>query len=100
MRVISKPRLRDFWSEHPDAQGSLVAWWKIATKADWANLQEVRLVYPHADGVMTRNGVTLTVFNIAGNRYRLLTHIVYPYHTIYVRAVLTHAEYDRGHWKR
>lgn len=57
------------------------------------------MTYPHADGVRTRGGETLTVFNIGGNKYRLVTRIRFDYLLVNVRWVLTHAEYDRGDWK-
>lgn len=55
--------------------------------------------YPHADGVKTQRGGTLTVFNIGGNKYRLVARIRYDYQLVNVRAVLTHREYDEGQWK-
>jgi mRNA interferase HigB len=58
-----------------------------------------RATYPHADGVRTTHGDTLTVFNIGGNKYRLIARIRYDYQLVNVRHVLTHAEYDAGKWK-
>jgi mRNA interferase HigB len=55
--------------------------------------------YPHADGVRTRTSGTLTVFNIGGNKYRLIARIRYDYQLVNVRRVLTHADYDSGVWK-
>lgn len=99
MRVISLKPLKEFWSRHPDAEGPLRAWYTVATSAEWGSLAEVRKAYPHADGVRTRAGDTLTVFNIAGNKYRLVARIRYDYRLVNVRCVLTHAEYDKGKWK-
>lgn len=99
MRVISLERLREFWGRHGDAQRLLRHWFKTARKARWGSLQDVRRAYPQADGVTTPGGETLTVFNIGGNKVRLVTRIRYDYQLINVRAVLTHAEYDRGKWK-
>jgi len=65
----------------------------------WPNLQDIRRTFPHTDGVKTSSGDTLTVFNIAGNKYRLVTRIRYDYQLINVRAVMTHQEYDEGKWK-
>lgn len=67
--------------------------------AIWRSLRDVRRTYPHADGVTTRLGETLTVFNIAGNKYRLVARINYDYQLVNVRAVLTHQEYDNESWK-
>lgn len=99
MRVISLKPLRDFWERHPDAEQPLRQWYRTATAAQWSNLQEVRQTYPHADGVQIAAGDTLTVFNIGGNKYRLVARVRYDYQLINIRAVLTHAEYDAGKWK-
>ena len=99
MRVISLKILRSFWLRRPDAQAALRDWYKTATAAEWRSLQEVRRVYPTADGVETSQGL-LTVFNIRGNTYRLIVRIRYDWQLINIRYVLTHAEYDRGQWKR
>jgi mRNA interferase HigB len=99
MRVISLKTLREFWRRHPDAQRPLRQWYKTALLAHWHNLQDVRLAYPHADGVQTSGGETLTVFNIAGHKYRLIARVRYDFQLINVRAVLTHQEYDAGKWR-
>ncbi len=99
MRVISRKTRRGFWQRRPDAEAALSEWYKIACAAEWRSLTDIRRIYPHADGVETRSSGTLTVFNICGNKYRLITRIRYEWNLINVRCVLTHAEYDRGAWK-
>lgn len=99
MRVISLKPLREFWQRHPDAEEPLRLWYKTATSAVWSSLQDVRRTYPHADGVRTSDSSTLTVFNIGGNKYRLVARIRYDYQLVNVRAVTTHREYDEGRWK-
>ena len=99
MRVISLKPLRDFWERHPDSEDPLRMWYKTAIHAQWNSLQDARSDYPHADGVGTSDGDTLTVFNIGGNKYRLIARIRYDYQLVNVRCVLTHAEYDEGKWK-
>lgn len=99
VRVISLKLLREFWAEHPDAEEPLRQWYKTASKAEWRNLRDVRRTYSHADGVATKSGETMTVFNIGGNKYRLIARIRYDYQLVNVRHVLTHAEYDEGKWK-
>jgi mRNA interferase HigB len=94
VHVISRKRLREFWGEYPDAQAALAEWFRVAGKATWRNLAEVRSAYPHADPVGE-----CTIFNIRGNNYRLVTKIYYQHQTVLVRAVLTHEEYDEGKWK-
>lgn len=69
-------------------------------KAEWKNLQDTRKSYPAADAVEVASGATMTVFNIGGNKYRLITNIWYGGQQIYVKLVLTHAEYSRDRWKK
>ena len=99
MRVISLKRLREFWEQHPDVEQPLRLWYATASKAKWGNLQELRRTYPQADGVKNSAGGTLTVFNIGGNKYRLIVRIRYDYELINVRAAMTHRDYDKGKWK-
>ena len=99
MRVISLKPLREFWQCHPDAEDPLRLWYKTAMAATWSSLRDVRQTYPHADGVRTSGGDTLTVFNIGGTKYRLVARIRYNYQLVNVRAVMPHQEYDEGKWK-
>ncbi len=94
MRIISKSRLKIFWRKYPEAEKALMEWYKTTDKADWANFAEVRDSFRHADVYCD-----CTVFDIKGNDYRLVTIILYRVKHVYVRAVLTHAEYDKGKWK-
>lgn len=95
MHVISKKKPRECWQHHDDAENALATWYRVATKANWSNLAEVGEAYATAD-----QANELTVFNNRGNSYRLITRTNYRSRTIFIRAVLTHAEYDRGSWKR
>lgn len=99
-RVISIRRLREFWAEHPDAETPLREWYKVAGRAQWRNLQDVRKTYPNADAVTADSGAAMTVFNIGGNKYRLITSIWYPGQQIYIKKVLTHPEYSKDRWKK
>ena len=94
MHVISRRRLKEAATRHGDLEGPLDAWFRIAKKALWRSLAEVRKTFSSADTVGKR-----TVFNIKGNQYRLIAEINYVFGRIYIRHVLTHAEYDRGGWK-
>jgi mRNA interferase HigB len=94
MHVISRAKLREFCANHADSCEALDDWFKTAERADWANLIEVQMVYPKAEAV---GG--FTVFNIKGNRYRLIASIVYERQIIYIKYILTHAEYDKDTWK-
>ncbi len=99
VRAISLKPLRSFWRSHPDAELPLRHWYKTIGHATWRSLHDVRRVYPNADAVRTRGGDTLTVFNIGGNKYRLIARVRYDYQLVNVRRVLTHVEYDAGGWK-
>ena len=94
MNIISLKRIREFSFTHRDAGPSLMAWYKTAKKCNWQSLAELRKVYPSADSVGR-----YTVFNIRGNKYRLIARIVYRSQTLFVVAVMTHEEYNLGKWK-
>ncbi len=94
MRVISRKKLREFWKVHPDAEEPLERWYQAVTAAAWKSFADVRLTFAHADQVGR-----CTVFNIGGNKYRLISAIHYNRGIVYVRHVLTHSEYDVGAWK-
>ena len=94
MRIISRRPLKEFAAKHADAEPALNDWYKLTAKARWYCLDDVRKTYPHAD-----LAGDCTVFNVGGNKYRLITVIIYAVQRVYVRFVLTHAEYDRERWK-
>lgn len=94
MRIISMRRLREFWEVHPSAELPLRAWYEKVERSTWRNFAEARSEFPAADQVKR-----LTVFNISGNRYRLIARIEYELQSIYIRAVLAHSEYDEEKWK-
>ena len=94
MRVIGRRPLREFWDQHPEARAALEDWYNPTRRASWRNFPEVRATFRHADPVGT-----CTVFNIKGNDYRLITRISYTRQRVYVRFVLTHADYTREKWK-
>jgi mRNA interferase HigB len=95
MHIISRKRLLEFGIGCPDACQPLDDWYRLAKEATWRNIAEVRQVYPHADlyGIYT-------VFNIGGNKYRLVVELHYDTQIVLIRHVLTHAEYDRDKWKQ
>lgn len=95
MHVISRKRLLEAAEEHGDLYAPLDAWYRIAKKAAWQSLEDVRKVFPSADGVGK-----FTVFNIKGNAFRLIVEINYGTSRLYLRHVMSHAAYDRGGWKR
>jgi mRNA interferase HigB len=99
MRIIKRTMLTQFAQRCPDASDPLDRWYRIARRARWANLAEVRIVFPHADIARVASGNRVTVFNIGGNKYRLITAIHYNRQIIYTLRLLTHSEYSRGKWK-
>jgi mRNA interferase HigB len=94
MHVISEKKLREFWKKRPEAETPLRAWHRVAEQAAWETFADVRAAYSHADQVGR-----WTVFNIGGNKFRLVTAIHFNRAKVYVRHVLTHQEYNRGMWK-
>lgn len=92
MRIISRKILRDFWEipAHKDAEQPLKSWFKIASEADWATPAEIKTQFGNASFI----GKNRVVFNIAGNKYRLVVAVNYPYRIIYIRFVGTHKKYD------
>jgi len=95
MHIISRKKLRDAATRRSELEGPLDAWFRIAKKAPWRSLADVRKTFSNADAVGK-----WTVFNIKGNRYRLITEINSEFGRIYIRHVLTHAEYNREAWKQ
>ena len=91
MRVIAKKTLRDFWQIHNDCEQQLTSWFQETNKAIWRNPNEIKKEYPSAS-ILNENRV---VFNIKGNKYRLIVKISYDYQILWIRFIGTHAEYDK-----
>ncbi|MBI5527939.1 MAG: type II toxin-antitoxin system HigB family toxin [Deltaproteobacteria bacterium] len=94
MHVITRKRLREFAAGHGDAEEPLRVWYTVVSRTDFGSLAELKRVFGSADKVGR-----YTVFDIGGNKYRLIVAIHYNRKKVYIRHVLTHAEYDRGRWK-
>ena len=90
MHVISKKKLREFWEEHPRAESPLEAWYQVATQAEWETFADVRKAFNTADQVSK-----FTVFDIGGNKYRLIVAVAYRLGVVYVKFIGTHLDYDR-----
>jgi mRNA interferase HigB len=90
MRVIAKSALREFWEVHPDSEEGLRAWHQEVKAAKWQGPAQVKAKYLSAS-ILRDSRV---VFNICGNKYRLVVKVRYEFGTIYIRFVGTHAEYD------
>jgi mRNA interferase HigB len=95
MHVITRKRILEFSALHPDSRTALNAWHAIIEKCSFKSYVELRRTFASADLVGNK-----TVFNIGGNKYRLIAAIHYNRGKVFIRDILTHAEYDRGGWKR
>jgi len=94
VHVISKKKLREFWEMYPRARPALESWFQVARRAEWDSFAEVRRTFGSADRVGR-----FVVFDIGGNKYRLIAAIHFNRGKLFVRHVLTHVEYDKGKWK-
>jgi mRNA interferase HigB len=99
MRIITTKRLRDYAKRHPTASPTLDHWTELMLRGQFANLIELRRLLPTADQVTVKSGRTVTIFDIK-NHFRLVTAIHYNRQLVFVLLLLTHAEYDQGHWKK
>jgi mRNA interferase HigB len=94
MHIISRKVLHQFWEKYPDSETALIRWFKLMNPSNFQTFDELRLVFPSADLVGD-----LIVFNIGGNKYRLIASIHFNRQKVYIRYMLTHSEYDKGQWK-
>jgi mRNA interferase HigB len=94
MHVITRKRLNEFADKYPETKAALANWYSLAKHHKFSNFVELKAIFSTADLVGK-----LTVFNIGGNKIRLIAAIHYNRNRIYIRAVLTHTEYDEGNWK-
>jgi mRNA interferase HigB len=95
LRIISRRRLREFSAKHADADVPLNAWYAIVRGRSYQTPHEIREDFPRASFL----GRWRTVFDIGGNKYRLVADVRYDLQRVYVREVLTHDEYDRRSWE-
>lgn len=94
MHIVTRKRLLEFGDEYPESQSALDRWYRIMKHNDFSSFYDLRKVFPSADKVGK-----LTVFNIGGNKIRLITAIHYNRKVVYIRHVLTHKEFNLGKWK-
>jgi mRNA interferase HigB len=91
MRVIAKKTLRDFWQKHADSAEQLKTWYKEASKANWKSPFDIKAEYANAS--ILKSG--RVIFNICGNKYRLIVEINYIRQWVFIRFIGTHTEYDK-----
>ncbi len=94
MHVISRKKLNEFIELYPEVRSNLTSWYKTMRANNYPSFVDIRSDFPSADKVGK-----LTVFNIGGNKVRLIAAIHYNRKRIYIRAVLTHSQYDENKWK-
>lgn len=91
MQIIAKRTLKLFWEAHPQAETPLRAWYALVSKAEWDGPADVKAMFRSADFV----GDSRVIFDIGGNKFRLIVRIAYRYRRVLVKFIGTHAEYDR-----
>ncbi|MBI5191604.1 MAG: type II toxin-antitoxin system HigB family toxin [Nitrospirae bacterium] len=91
MNVIARSRLAGYWKKYRDAKGQLDAWYHEADKAEWAGTQDIKRRYPSASFLHDN----IVVFNIKGNKCRLVVKVRYESQAVFVRWFGTHADYDK-----
>lgn len=94
MRVVSRKMLKNAASTYAELTPALDTWYRITKRAEWRNLADVRLTWSSTDIYGD-----CTIFNIKGNKYRLIAWINYHTQKVFIRGVLTHADYTKGGWK-
>lgn len=94
MHIISYKKIREFCKKHNNAASPLDHWYRIVKREAFATFIDVKKVFPSADAVGN-----FVVFNIGGNKFRIIAYIRYPLKRVYIRHILTHEMYDRDNWK-
>jgi mRNA interferase HigB len=92
MQVIAKRTLKLFWHRHPQAEGPLRAWHAAVTRAEWKGPADVKAAFGTTVDFVADNRI---VFDIGGNKYRLVVHVAYRFKRVLIKFVGTHGEYDK-----
>lgn len=100
MRIVNQQVIERFAGKHADSRAWLESWLRNAHQTIWRTIQDVKQTYPATDaGVKVKSGGSVTVFDVCGNRYRMIVSVVYLADTIIVHELMTHADYSKGRWK-
>ncbi len=91
MVVISKSTLKRFFEKYPSTTGPVLQWYGRVKEADWKDFADLKKMFPATDYV----GNDLYVFNLGGNKYRLIARVFFSVRTVYIRFIGTHGEYDK-----
>ena len=92
MQIVARRTLRQFWEKHPPAEAPLKAWFALVGHASWRGPAEVKAMFGTTVDFVADNRL---IFDIGGNKYRLIVHVAYGFNRVLVKFVGTHAEYDR-----
>lgn len=92
MQVIARRVLKSFWEKHNQAEIPLSAWYALVSKAEWKSPADVKAMFGSSVDFVGDNRI---IFDIAGNRYRLIVHVAYAYKRVLIKFVGTHADYDK-----
>ena len=92
MQIIAKRTLIRFWEKHPQAERPLRAWYGLVDKALWTGPADVKAMFGTTVDFVADNRL---VFDIGGNKFRLVVHVAYAYRRVLIKFVGTHREYDR-----
>jgi mRNA interferase HigB len=92
MQIIARKALKDFWAVHNQAQAPLTAWYLAVSKADWRGPADIKTMFGSTADFVGDNRV---IFDIGGNKYRLIVHVAYKFHRVLIKFVGTHKEYDK-----
>jgi mRNA interferase HigB len=103
VNVISRKKLRDFYEAKPQRKQHAAAfeyWFKLTRKARWQNFQDTKATFGQTDTATGDKGRTATIFDVGGNKYRIVAHVDYMRQTVKIEAVMDHREYDRKLWRK
>src|SRR4029079_2150098 len=92
MQVIARRTLKQFWEHHPQAEGPVRAWFAAVSKARWSTSADIKRQFGATVDFVGDNRV---IFDLAGNKYRLIVHVAYAFGRVLIKFIGTHAEYDR-----
>jgi len=100
MRLIARKRILGWIKKHPEAETWLTNWMAVVKGADWRSIMDVKQTYPRTDATNdVRSRKTVTIFDVCGNSYRMITAIHYNTQVLHAMRFMTHAEYDKNQWK-
>ena len=100
MRVIKRTPLIEFGEKWPAAVNPLNSWYQATLRSEWSNFAGVKATFGQTDQAVVASGQTVCIFDIGGNKFRLIAFVSYRKGKVYVLRILTHKEYDSNKWKR